>query len=75
MLVFSPFEKRKCTQVVIIDDVKVEHTEEFTLNLEIVDDLDGRVQLGTASTTVTIQNDDGELECSRALFHCCIITS
>ena len=59
-LVFAPLSSRQCVPMVIRDDEKLEQTEAFRVTLELIDDLNGSVQLDGSLATVAIFNDDGE---------------
>ena len=63
-LAFAPFSSRQCVSMVILDDAKLEQTEAFRVTLELIDDLNGSVQLDGSLSTVAIFNDDGELTCN-----------
>ena len=63
-LAFAPFVSRQCVSMVILDDTKIEQTEAFRVTLELIDDLNGSVQLDGSLATVAIFNDDGELTCN-----------
>ena len=59
---FSPYEEKTCTQITINNDVMLEQTEPFTVNLSIFNDPSSRVVLGQSEATIAIFNDDGKIE-------------
>ena len=59
VLMFDSCEKRRCVDVVIVDDILLEDTELFDVTLERPPELDNRITLTPIDGEIEIIDDDG----------------
>ena len=59
ILTFDACSTQQCTEIPIVNGMRVEQTESFFLTLEGTPDLDRRITLGPVNGMVAIWDDDG----------------
>ena len=59
ILSFDTCETRHCTEIPIVDDLRVEVSESFLVTLERTPGLDDRITLDPDNGVVNITDDDG----------------
>ena len=64
VLSFGECEKKRCTEIGIINDTLVEHTESFTVSLSSLQD---RIKADTQAAVINIEDNDSALSFIHAM--------
>ena len=62
LLMFSPFAKRACIDLVVVDDEIAERRERFEFSLKRTTDLDRRITVDPSPGEIFIEDNDGNSE-------------
>ena len=61
VLSFGACERRRCTNVSIVDDAQLEETESLSVTLTRINQLDDRITLNPMDANIIITDNDGKM--------------